>query len=102
MGCRVRTTTARTTSPFLTVPPVAASRTCAVMTSPMLAFWLLPLPITPIILAMRAPVLSATSIRVRIWSIKKGADNTLVLDDFNQPPAFQFAERAGLHDADGV
>src|SRR4051812_29564008 len=102
MGCRVRTTTARTTSPFLTVPPVAASRTCAVMTSPMPASKLLPLPMTPIILAMRAPVLSATSIRVRIWSIKKGPENTLVFDDFNQTPALQFTERAGFRDADGV
>ena len=31
-----------------------------------------PLPMTPIIFAMRAPVLSATSSLDRIWSIKLG------------------------------
>src|SRR4029077_5227302 len=69
IGCLVRTRTARTTSPFLTVPVGLASFTLAVITSPMPA-WRVCLPITPIIVAMRAPVLSATSSLDRIWTIK--------------------------------
>ena len=87
MGCRVRTMTARTTSPFFTVPPALASRTLAVMTSPMRAYSESLLPMTPIIVAMRAPVLSATSSLERIWTIKRGAKLYLMLDDFNQSPA---------------
>src|ERR1700736_1725759 len=37
IGCRVRTTTARTTSPFFTVPVALASFTFAVITSPIRA-----------------------------------------------------------------
>src|SRR5207302_703982 len=60
IGCRVRTRTARTTSPFFTVPVALASFTFAVITSPIPAYSV-DFPITPIIVAMRAPVLSATS-----------------------------------------
>src|ERR1700729_2005816 len=94
--------TARTTSPFFTVPPALASRTCAVMTSPMRASGEFFLPMTPIIFAMRAPVLSATSSLERIWSIKRGVDCTSVLEDFNKAPALQLGERAGLGNAHGV
>src|SRR4051812_8788086 len=66
------------------------------MTSPIRANWLSPLPMTPIIVAMRAPLLSATSSLDRIWTIK------LFLDDLHQAPSFQFAERTRLHDADRV
>src|SRR5882757_2324603 len=94
--------TARTTSPFLTVPPVLASRMCAVMTSPIPAWGEFFLPMTPIIFAMRAPVLSATSSLERIWSIKRGADYTSVLEDFNQTPAFQLGKWPGLGNAHGI
>jgi hypothetical protein len=43
------------------LPSGAASFTLAVMTSPIPALCAPPLPITPIIVAMRAPLLSATS-----------------------------------------
>src|SRR3954462_2274436 len=66
IGCRVRTTTARMTSPFFTVPVALASFTFAVITSPMPADWALPFPITPIMVAMRAPLLSATSSLLRM------------------------------------
>src|SRR5258707_4139802 len=94
--------TARTTSPFFTVPPALASRMCAVMTSPIPAWGEFFLPMTPIIFAMRAPVLSATSSLERIWSIKRGADYTSMLENFNQTPALQLGKRAGLGDANGV
>src|SRR3984885_2169836 len=94
--------TARTTSPFLTVPPADASRTCAVITSPMRASGEFFLPMTPIILAIRAPVLSATSSLERIWSIKRGADYTSVLENFNQTPALELGKRAGFSNAHGI
>src|SRR5579862_6265809 len=75
---------------------------CAVMTSPTWASAEFFLPMTPIIFAMRAPVLSATSSLERIWSIKKGAKYTSVLENFNQTPALQLGKRAGLGDADGI
>src|ERR1044071_2059076 len=58
IGCFVRTRTALTTSPFFTAPVALASFTFAVMTSPMWATWAVPFPITPIMVAMRAPLLS--------------------------------------------
>src|SRR5438552_8175522 len=69
IGCFVRTRTARTTSPFLTVPFALASFTLAVITSPIPAERV-DLPITPIIVAMRAPLLSATSSLDRSCTIK--------------------------------
>src|SRR5205085_3572067 len=66
IGCRVRTMTARITSPFLTVPVALASFTFAVITSPIAADCAFPLPMTPIIVAMRAPLLSATSSLLRM------------------------------------
>src|SRR5262249_26370351 len=69
-GCLVRTTTARTTSPFLTVPLAAASFTLHVITSPIDAYKV-DFPITPIIVAIRAPVLSATSNLDRNWIIRQ-------------------------------
>src|SRR6516162_10545705 len=47
-GCLVRTTTARTTSPFFTVPLAAASFTLQLITSPIDAYRV-DFPITPII-----------------------------------------------------
>src|SRR3954466_15478199 len=69
IGCRVRTTTARITSPFFTVPVALASFTFAVITSPIPADCAPPLPMTPIIVAMRAPLLSATSSLLRMYTI---------------------------------
>src|SRR5919201_5311937 len=51
---------------------------------------------TPIIVAMRAPVLSATSSRERIWTI------ILFADDLDQTPPLQLAERSRFHDPDRV
>src|SRR6202171_4784515 len=70
IGCFVRTRTARTTSPFFTVPVALASFTFAVITSPIPATCAAPLPMTPIIVAMRAPELSATSSLDRICTIR--------------------------------
>src|ERR1041385_9030708 len=61
IGCLVRTRTARPPSPSSTVPVGLASYTLAEMTSSIAALCAAPLPITPIIVAMRAPLLSATS-----------------------------------------
>src|SRR5438105_2706825 len=94
-GCLVRTITARTTSPFFTVPVALASFTFAVITSPIRAYSVA-FPITPIIVAMRAPVLSATSSLERICTIN------LFPDDFDQAPPLQFAERPRFHDANGI
>src|SRR5438876_10469934 len=96
--------TARTTSPFLICPPGCASRMWAVMTSPMCAESV-GLPMTPIILAMRAPVLSATSSLERICSIGCLQPNqaaVLVLEDFYDTLALALAERAGCSDEDEV
>src|SRR5437764_11538695 len=51
---------------------------------------------TPIIVAMRAPVLSATSSRERIWTIN------LFADDFDQAPPLQLAERSRFHNPNRV
>lgn len=56
----VRTTTALTTSPFLTTPPGVASLTVATITSPILAYLLVEPPSTRIHSNSFAPVLSAT------------------------------------------
>ena len=56
----VRTTTALTTSPFLTTPPGVASLTVATITSPILAYLLVEPPSTRIHSNSYAPVLSAT------------------------------------------
>src|ERR1700731_2018006 len=52
---------------------------------------------TPIIVAIRAPVLSATSSLERICTI-----NFLLLQPFHQPPTLQFAQRTRFHDPNGV
>src|SRR5437868_14553348 len=51
---------------------------------------------TPIIVAMRAPVLSATSSRERIWTIN------LFVDDLDQAPSLQLAERSRFHNTNRV
>src|SRR5271167_2655536 len=58
---RVRTITALTTLPFLTVPSGDASFTAAVTTSPRPAFLPSPPPSGRITCSLRAPELSATS-----------------------------------------
>src|SRR5271167_3920321 len=58
---RVRTITALTTLPFLTVPSGDASFTAAVTTSPSPAFLPRPPPSGRITCSLRAPELSATS-----------------------------------------
>src|SRR4051812_38822647 len=61
---RVRTMTALTTSPFLTVPFGIACLTVATMMSPTLAYRRREPPMTRIVRISRAPVLSATRRRV--------------------------------------
>jgi hypothetical protein len=65
----VRTTTARTTSPFLTAPPGAACLTAAMMMSPTPAYFRFEPPITRIHMISLAPVLSATRSLVCGWII---------------------------------
>src|SRR6266702_1250604 len=64
---RVRTTTALTTSPFLTPAPGRASFTVATMTSPMPAYRRLDPPSTRMHKSSLAPVLSATLSRDSCW-----------------------------------
>src|SRR5277367_963931 len=96
MAWRVRTTTQRTTSLFFTVPSGAASLTLAVMTSPMPALRDF-LPMTPIMVARRAPVLSATSTQERICIMA-----VLVFEDGDEFPALELAQGAGFTDEDAV
>src|ERR1044071_4742917 len=63
----VRTTTALTTSPFLTLPPGMASFTVATMTSPMPAYRRPEPPRTRMQRISFAPVLSATRSRDSCW-----------------------------------
>src|SRR5712691_2019182 len=65
----VRTTTARATSPFLTVPSGAASFTATITVSPREAYRLLAPPITRMHWTFLAPELSATSSIERGWII---------------------------------
>src|SRR5436309_4083062 len=61
---------------------------------------------TPIIVAMRAPLLSATSSLDRICTIRSTIYSRMILelflDDFHQSPALSFAQRSSFHDADRV
>src|SRR3954449_2337014 len=66
----VRTTTALTTSPFLTVPFGLACLTVATMMSPTPAYRRREPPMTRIVRISRAPVLSATRSRVSFWIIE--------------------------------
>src|SRR5476649_834245 len=96
MAWRVRTTTQRTTSLFFSVPSGAASLTLAVITSPMPA-WSDFLPMTPIMVARRAPVLSATSTQERICIMA-----VLVFEDGDEFPALELAQGAGFTDEDAI
>src|SRR5215218_1763414 len=88
----VRTTTARTTSPFFTAPPGMASLTEATTTSPTPALRLLLPPSTRIHRRLRAPVLSATLI------LDSCCITTRPRHDVRQPPALARRERPGLDD----
>src|SRR3954468_235616 len=66
-GLTVRTTTACTTSPFLTAPCGLALFTVAVITSPTRAYRRLAPPFTRMQRISRAPVLSATRSRDSCW-----------------------------------
>src|SRR3989338_857124 len=68
-GAAVRTTTARTTSPFFTMASGSASRTFPVITSPTGAVRLFDRPMTPMHNIFLTPVLSATASRVRMTII---------------------------------
>src|SRR4029078_8290352 len=117
----VRTTTAFTTSPFLTPAPGIASLTVATMTSRMLAWRRPEPPRTRMHRISLAPVLSATRSRDSCWitflSPKRRAGSLLtpsggralptrellgLLEDLHQAPALGGAQRAGLHDEDAV
>ena len=64
---KLRTITAFTTSPFLTIPPGAAFFTEATTTSPILPYLLREPPSTRMHISSLAPVLSATFNRVCCW-----------------------------------
>src|SRR5207247_5600200 len=105
IGCFVRTRTARTTSPFFTVPVALASFTFAVITSPIPAKRV-DLPITLIMVAMRAPLLSATSSLDRSCTIRPTIYSQvilkLLLDNLYQAPALQPTQWPRLHDPNPV
>src|SRR6478735_1182714 len=117
----VRTMTALTTSPFLTLPPGIASLTVATMVSPIPAYRRPEPPRTRMHKTSLAPVLSATRSRDSCWitylSPIRRAGSLLdpsggrawpnwgllgLLEDLHQAPALGGAERAGLHDEDAV
>src|SRR5579859_2245393 len=105
---RVRTTTALTTSPFLTPAPGSASLTVATMTSPMPAYRRPLPPSTRMQRISLAPVLSATLSRDSCWitstpaifrraSEPGGAFLLGLLEDLGYPPALGRGQRPGLH-----
>src|SRR5439155_11239824 len=101
----VRTTTALTTSPFLTPPPGRASFTEPMITSPMPAYRRPEPPSTRMHRTSLAPVLSATRHRVSCWITLRDSPWTPsfgLLDHFDHPPPLGLRERPGLHDPDHV
>src|SRR4051794_19488676 len=115
----VRTTTALTTSPFLTLPPGMASFTVATMTSPMPAYRRPEPPSTRMHKSSLAPVLSATRSRDSCWITsvswcvcwfsagfagRAWRNGWLLglLEDLHHAPALGGAERTGLHEEDAV
>src|SRR6478672_11585390 len=98
-GFRVRTTTALTTSPFLTAPCGAAVFTVAVMMSPTRAYRRRDPPATRMQSSSRAPVLSATLRRVSCWII---SPLPRLLHDLGEAPVLRLRDRARLDDTDDV
>src|SRR5918995_1366534 len=112
----VRTTTALTTSPFLTLPPGMASLTVATMTSPMPAYRRPEPPRTRMQRSSLAPVLSATRSRDSCWimSMTPGcragshpwaslAERSLGLfEDLDDAPPLRRREWTGLHQEHAV
>src|SRR5207342_3586943 len=101
----VRTTTARTTSPFFTAPPGRASFTVPTMTSPTPAYRRAEPPSTRMHRTSLAPVLSATLQRVSCWITGLYLKSLGLLgpfDDLDHAPALGLRHRPGLHHADGV
>src|SRR5437879_7580083 len=123
----VRTTTARTTSPFFTPAPGMASLTVATMTSPMLAYRRPEPPSTRMHRISLAPVLSATRSRVSCWitsvsyvcqssaasrrsleelrprfarsapPLRPGGRSLGPFEDLHDPPPLGGGQRTGLH-----
>src|SRR5579859_1089055 len=106
---RVRTTTALTTSPFLTPAPGSASFTVATMTSPMPAYRRPLPPSTRIHKISLAPVLSATLSRDSCWITSTPASSRRsfppairpyllgLLEDPSHAPPLGGRQRPGLH-----
>src|SRR5207248_7360490 len=124
IGLCVRTTTARTTSPFFTAAPGVACFTAATITSPTAAVWLFPFS-TRIHRISRAPELSATRSRVYgriietsepvplVWVVPEICDFRNypnkrrhlaalagLLDEATHAPGLFLTQRAALHDLD--
>src|SRR5579859_4909321 len=110
---RVRTTTALTTSPFLTPAPGSASLTVATMTSPMPAYRRPLPPSTRMQRISLAPVLSATLSRDSCWITSTPASSRRCvrpairlllgsLEDLGNPPPLGGRERPGLHQQHAV
>src|SRR4051795_1274541 len=90
----VRTMTALTTSPFLTLPPGIASLTVATMTSPRPAYRRPEPPSTRVVSSSLAPVLSATLRRDSCWIISL----LRLLEDLDEAPALRGRDRPRLAD----
>src|SRR5580692_1990689 len=99
---RVRTITAFTTLPFLTVPSGEASFTAAVMISPSEAFLPRPPPSGRIICSLRAPELSATASMDLIWTAMDSSPYPPALVGcrywFDRRRVFKLAQRRAPHD----
>src|SRR5690606_14941186 len=105
----VRTTTALTTSPFLTTPPGVAFLTVQTTMSPIFAVLRPEPPSTLIVRTSRAPELSATFIRLSCWIIegtssqaKFRSDDNRFFNDLYKAETLRSGKRAGFHDADDV
>src|SRR6185312_1079198 len=93
----VRTTTARTTSPFLTPAPGSASLTVATMMSPIPAYRRPEPPSTRMQRISFAPVLSATRKRDSCWITRSSGASLGLLQDLHDPPPLGGRQRARLH-----
>src|SRR5262249_6069829 len=98
-------------APFLTSAAGVAWRTWATITSPRYAKRRTGLPSTRIILAVPAPVLSATSHSVSIWitvnspscpGLLRGGAGARLREHLHETPPLELGERARLADLDRV
>src|SRR5215212_6682219 len=110
-SCAVRTTTARTTSPFLTAAFGCACFTVAIIVSPTPPYLRPEPPSTRMHRSSFAPLLSATRSRDSCWITllllfaicgSTPLDLHTPLDDFANDPSLPLGQRPGLLDPDNV